>query len=211
MSDELLEELRKQTQPVEDLPKVEVKPEEPAPKPELNPEDFGSESETVTDPPPGGEPGEPKKPVNFKKIASGFVKFFNSLLKIGAKRLYPEVILKPEDPAILVDLKTRTEMIPDRDKEAFLASELESKDTLRYAWNRLSRVEELIAAAPLTEDEKEMLIDPLADVIEKYRWMQVGPEANLLLAVIVVMAPRIEPLFPGLMSSLESKVSREAA
>lgn len=223
MNDALLDELSKATQKVDNplanaggLPLTETFTvnETDFDQLELDPEN--EQPDELNESSPGGEkpPGEvPKKPSrSFKKIATSFVKTFESVvLKMGAKWAYPQILLKEGDAELVVDFRERLKVVPEREQNSFSANILLENNDLRSALTRVEKAMDCIHNAPLSKDEFDMLVDPLAEVIEKYKWMQVGPEANLLLAVIIIMIPRVEPLFPGLMSQIDSKVREKMA
>jgi|GEM_PF-2796698 len=179
--------------------------------PPINPDDFD-----VVDPPPGEnlmeeegseeEGQEPAKPKNLKAIAETMVRFFSTLLSFGAKKLYPDAILKEGDLEKVANMNQALDLVPENQKEATFLEATRADSGLYYSFKRYTNVQELIQDAPLTEAEQELLVQPLVEVIAKHKFLQVGPEANLVMVLILIMVPRIEPLFPNLVKVLDNKL-----
>jgi hypothetical protein len=206
-NDPLIQELAQATEPVnpipESQPKTETKAEIPPPaippdedfEPELNPE-----PEFTTG------PTEPEERKSIRAVAKTYAKWFSHGLKLLAKFIYPAKLLKEGDPETIGTFKEALAAQPPRKQDDFFNQSLEENPELGFALRRMERVQSLIDESPLTEEEMEILIDPLVGVIQKYQWMQVGPEAELVIALFLIMTPRIEPLFPGVMGMIDKKM-----
>lgn len=73
------------------------------------------------------------------------------------------------------------------------------------AKERMAEYEHKLAELPFTKEEKEQIAKPLAAVILKYQsMMKISAEFSLVLAVFLVMLPRLEPLLSNLFSPKKS-------
>ena len=130
----------------------------------------------------------------FQRSAERYVKAFNSLLKIVLPSWYRSKIMVKGDWEAIKEVKKKKDLNP-----RFNIEEAITNDSKLYAaMKRFEKLEEYINDAPLTKEEQKDISDSLSEVIEKYRWMQVGPEGALIISVGLVMLPRLEPLFPNL-------------
>ena len=131
--------------------------------------------------------------------ATWYIKAFNLFQKTILKPLYRKRMLQEGDIE-----KVREASRKAKNKGAKHIQDLYVEgDPMYDVCARFDRYMEAIEDLPLTPAEQKELMEPLAAVIEKYKWMQMGPEGQLLLAVFVIMAPRIEPAMPGLFDKLK--------
>ncbi|MBO0930350.1 hypothetical protein [Fibrella aquatilis] len=164
-----------------------------------NPGDFEADpqpDDTTAD--PDAEP--PKTRSFYRRQATQFVRTFDVAQKtVLASFVYPRTMLEPGDRALVSEYRTRY-------KTAKRSNRLEVPVEGDPLWDALRRYEQLDAAVgelPLTDDEKADLVAPLTDVLEKHQKKALTPEWALVVAVFLVMLPRLEPLFPNLFSSLQ--------
>jgi hypothetical protein len=192
MNVNLLDELAKATAPVAE---PAFTPEaEPVQNVQPDPDDFDEPEEEAPEEP---QPEEPVKDKSFyKRSAARMVKAFSSLLKVGAKKVYKKSVLKPGDIEEMSELKKRIEL-SGKPQDRAIADAVSDNDKLYHVFKRFEEYDRLVKEAPLTEEEQEILIEPLSEVIEKHKFLQAGPEAALLMAVLIIMLPRLEPMFPN--------------
>lgn len=185
--DDLVAELNQKTEEnsssFEEAPKAEVKEEDftaPPPEPERP-----KEEEPKNEPPP-------YTGYDARKQAEGYIRIFNKLQKPGLTWTYGQLILNAGDVDALSALQKR------KDLEAgfTLDQACQENDQLYAILQRFDRYAQAVEKVSLTEEEIESIIEPLTAVIQKYRWMQLGPEAMLVITVALVMLPRLEPLLP---------------
>lgn len=156
--------------------------------------------------PSNEEPENPepkiKTRIDHELTARQFVEFFSSALEIGGKTLYPRYMLEEGDAEKLRETNRIIRLSAPVSPDETLRQEIEKDQTLADVVLRFERFQKAVEGAPLSQEEKTMLIDPLATVIEKYHFLQAGPELILFMVVVVIMTPRILPLFPGFASLL---------
>ncbi|MEZ0610458.1 hypothetical protein ACAW74_18230 [Fibrella sp. WM1] len=165
----------------------------------VDPNDFDDLDEAAPDPDAPDEP-QPKGRAFFRRQATQLVRTFDVAQKTLLRSwVYPRTILEPGDRELVTEYRTRA-------KAAKKTKQLQLPDQDDDLWNALNRYEQLDKACeelPLTDDEKADLIAPLADVLEKHQKGALSPEMALLLAVAMIMLPRLEPVFPKLFSSFK--------
>lgn len=146
------------------------------------------------------EPGESKE--SLQKMARRFVRFFDALQRLSLRPVYKRTILRPGDKEAADEFIRRAKSSGN--------SSIQDIDGLES--DQVARIEKFMEAMkdlPLSDDDMESLIDPLADVIEKHRSLRMSPEAALVFSLLIVMLPRIEPIMPGL-GNLFKKASEAA-
>lgn len=192
---DLEKELAKETEYIHDQPEVEEE-EEPAPDDLDLDEELPDEEEPVEDDTPSRD--------SLQKMAMRWVKAFNAVQKMALRPVYRKTILQPGDHESAEEaLKAYKENPGVRVEEVFQGD----KGTMRRIEKFLDAMNEL----PFTDDEMESLADPLAEVIEKHRSLRMSPEAALVLSLLIVMLPRIEPVIPGLAKALKKAVNKDAS
>ena len=171
--------------------------------------------QNATDPEPANQ-AQPKpepEPKIFDKesslaISRSLVDLVSNTCAIVGSRLYPSKILHDGDAEKLEALKRKIDLHRGPEtKDELIKSACEADPDLRDVLLRTSKVAEANKKAAFTQEEKESLIKPLAEVVEKYSLLQIGPEAMFIIALALVMAPRIMPLFPGYANFVSEKFS----
>lgn len=155
---------------------------EPEPKPFLNEPDPGSrEHEAVKLEP------EIKKPLSYyENEARGIVGFIDGISTIFLPGIYKKRLIGTEN------LKRGEELEQAiRDGKQ---NELSEDD--RVLMQLFVEVEKLIKEIPFKPEEKEMIIGPMSEVMQKYA-TTIGPEWRLAFAVGAVSFPRLIPLWRG--------------
>lgn len=171
-------------------------------EPESNADDFENFETEIEDIDPEDEPPKAKK-FNAKKIAYYWIRSFNIIQKRVMKSLYKKTILQKGD-------QEAVERNIQQEDAGIVIGEPEKGTPEYFQRQRMEKFLKYCEAAPFTDDEVEMLVDPLAQVVEKYKALQLTPEGQLALAVFFVMLPRLDPLFPSLTKMFEKKVKAES-
>ena len=92
----------------------------------------------------------------------------------------------------------------DKDKLRRYFDENERSEDVFEAHKRYLKLVEYSEALPFEKEDKERIIKPLSRIIHKYQTKTLSPEWTLVLAVLIVMLPRLQPLFPSIFSGIES-------
>lgn len=150
----------------------------------LNPDDF----EDDDDPEPGEQ--EPVQDKSFwREQARMWISAFDTLQRSAlANYVYPKAILEPTDRQKLARFKNRTK---GRRKDDIVYD-----DDIQSVLDRYAELEENIGKLPFSSGEKETLTAPLANLLEKHQSGQLSPEVALIIAVAIVMIPRLAPGLP---------------
>lgn len=135
----------------------------------------------------------------FRKSARRYIGAFNLFNKLTLPAVYKNKILKPGDKELITQYRKQKDLNKNLDLEEAVASD----DKLYQAIKRHEQLHDYIQGIALTKAERQELEEPLAECIEKYKWMRMGPEGQLLMSVFLIMAPRLEPLFPHLKGFFE--------
>ncbi|MEL6558340.1 MAG: hypothetical protein AAFQ94_09160 [Bacteroidota bacterium] len=180
---DLIDELNEATKPVEEFkPDAEIDQE-------IDSEDFDETPEL--DEPVIDEPVT--SPGGFKRMAKRWIKTFNVFQKTLLKPAYKKSMLQTGDIDKMAKYKEHAESTKKDVTDIY-----HSHEGSYEVFQRFERYARAVEDLPLTQEEIDDLTEPLAEVIQKYSYMQVGPEGQLLLAVLVIMLPRIEPVFPSI-------------
>lgn len=157
-------------------------------RPEIKADDFEPKSEQPTqEVKSDAKQDEPKKPFSFyEKQAVGFIGLLDGLSSsylpvVYKKRLITEDGLKRAEEISELVKQGKSDQLSDEDK---------------MLMQHFVNVESAIRAIPFTSEEKEMLVGPLAETMEKYS-TALGPEWRLAIAIGAVTFPRILPLWRG--------------
>jgi hypothetical protein len=145
------------------------------------------QSEPELEPEPAPRP-EPSKPYSYYlNEAKGIVGFLDGISSIFLPVQYKKRLIGEEN------LK-KSQELSDSVKQGKNLNDFTEAE--RDLLNRYLKVDELIKSIPFQEDEKQMLIPPMAELMEKYS-TAVGPEWRLMFAVGAVSFPRLLPLWKG--------------
>lgn len=127
-----------------------------------------------------------------RKSARRYIEFVDNLQKPLLVSAYRKTILHPGDESLMESYEL------ERAKRGKYSVEdaVSENDELYHAMTRAREFMQLCDSAPFTNDEKESLTGPLAEVLQKHQAMHLTPEMALLLAVAMVMLPRVAPLIP---------------
>lgn len=171
--------------------------EAPAPTIDDAPDDFGPEPEaTETNDEPTADAADvdapTKTPADARKSAERWISFVDNLQRPMLIAAYRKNVLHPGDTERITEYEQKRAA-----RGKYSIEDAVSEDTDFYhVLARAKEFSELCDKAAFTADEKETLAGPLSEVLEKYTSLQVTPEVALLLAVAMVMLPRIAPLVP---------------
>jgi hypothetical protein len=130
--------------------------------------------------------------------ARRIIKFVNKAQKPFLVKAYRSKHLKEGDEEVIKDQKISGVF----DNEHRYQQELERNPEFKSICKRFNYYTELIEGIEFTDDEQQSLEEPLAEVLAKWNKFQMTPEMALLMAVAMVMLPRIEPLFPRLFNGV---------
>jgi hypothetical protein len=152
--------------------------------------DEAEEVETETEKDPENE--IPLSKAEIKKAAKRWIGLFDKMQKPFLVNAYEKAILKPGDEQLLKSHQKNVDLTgPKKIKDA-----ISENDDLYYVLKRYDEYIDACKNIPFSEEEKEMIAEPLAELVEKYKKMHLSPEMALVAAVVMVMLPRVEPLFP---------------
>lgn len=146
--------------------------------------------------PPAPDPEKPAEEPITKSAAQSTAKFFvnmiSGMMKMIFVPLYKYAILEPGDIKTMKDLRQKHKGATDKEVEEVISS----NDKLWPVVNRFDQYMDAVKAVAFTEEEKEMLIEPLADCIVHYNW-KLSPGWMLGLALCMVMLPRFTRMIPN--------------
>lgn len=211
--DDLLSRLHRAT---ESKPEPVIPDEPPLAGPGLTATPLGESLQEATDPVPGSEgnppPAEPAKPpIDSGALAETLIKFVSNVFEVGGKKVYAAAILEEGDIEKINEVNREIRLATPVAPEETLKLAIEREPTLAEVVLRFDAYHTAVKGAPFTDDEKQLLRQPLADVIEKYSWLHLGPEMILLITVCIVMTPRITPLFPGFTGLMAESLAKANA
>ncbi len=193
MALDLLEVLGEATEAVNNDNPTDFTPIEAAPAADYT-ADFGPEptmpDTAAVDEEPAVEPVA--NPEDARKSARRWIDFLDNLQKPALIASYRNTILRPGDEARMDAYEQERAA---RGRYSIEDAVTDDKD-FYHVLARAKEFAELCDRAAFTDDEKQSLTDPLAEVLEKHQRLQLSPEVALLLAVAMVMLPRVAPLIP---------------
>ncbi|OJW76314.1 hypothetical protein [Spirosoma sp. 48-14] len=158
---------------------------------QTNPEDF-RDDDPESD---GMDDAEPEKSFkDYLEEAGLFINLFDSLQSGVLKPIYRSKYQEPDDADLIRRYKEETRQI----KAGTLLEENRTVGTDPFldAVQRVADCNDAVKTLPFTAREKTKLKEPLAKVLEKYSSVSISPEMALLLAVLMIMAPRIIQVLP---------------
>jgi len=175
-----------------DFTPIETPAAAPEPQPDYS-DDFGPEQ-------PGAEVVDDDEqtaiplptPEGARRSAQRWINFIDNIQKPLLVAGYRKSIFHPGDEARMDEYEQRRTAQGRYSIEDAVTDDSE----FYYVLNRAREFTELCDKAALTDDEKDSLTGPLAEVLEKHSRLQLSPEMALLLAVAMVMLPRVAPLIP---------------
>lgn len=136
-------------------------------------------------------------PDYLRKTANRWVRAFDSLQRALIRPLYKKTILHEGDEAKAKAWTRKYEETGGKMQD-IIAGDWETKE-------RLDRYTKAMESLPLSDDEREAIAEPLSELIEKYKHLQMSPEWALVFAVAIVMLPRLEPVFPSIRDLFKGK------
>jgi hypothetical protein len=168
---------------------IENEPEPPEAKIETN--DFDPDPAEVkieTDPEPKPEiKTEPVKPYSYyEREAKGIIGFLDGISTIFLPGVYKKRLITDEGIKRGEEIE---DLIKDGKRDELSAEDIRLMD-------HFIKVQAAIKEIPFKPEEKEMLIGPMAEVMQKYA-TALGPEWRLVFAVGAVSFPRLIPLWKG--------------
>lgn len=131
------------------------------------------------------------------KTAQRWVKAFDHLQRGIMRTMYRKTMLKDGDADKAKQWARQYEKSGGK-MEDIINGDWETKE-------RLDKYTEALKELPFTEADREAIAEPLSELIEKYKHLQLSPEWALVFAVSIVMLPRIEPIMPNLKDLFKGK------
>jgi hypothetical protein len=148
-----------------------------------------------------GQPDPEYSPVAAKSAADRYVKMFSSFLKLILTPLYRKTILHKEDPKKMDEFRRKHAGQSEKQMDEAVHSDHEMWPVV----NRFDQYMKAVAEIPLDEDERDMIATPLSDVLYRYRSFRLSPGWMLIVAVCIVMLPRLVSLIPDVNKAAEKK------
>jgi hypothetical protein len=128
--------------------------------------------------------------------AAGIVRGLSVLLGFFGRKIYAKALLKPGDADIINTVNAKVERVPkERQTEAF-NNEINANHETLSAYERSVAFSQAIKGLPLTQEEQELLARPVGNILAHYQ-VQPGPWGDLIIALFIIMLPRLEPMLPG--------------
>ncbi len=192
-TDTLLQELAQETEGSNQKGDMHI-----APETEIPATNFDQE------PAPEAKPlGEDPVEIDAKtnKTAARYVKMFSAIMKMIFKPIYKRTLLEPGDIEKMRDLQNQNRGRSDKSIEEAISSD----NALWPVVNRFDKYMKAVEDIALDKEEIEMLAEPLAEVLHKYKKSQLSPEWMLVISTGMVMIPRLAPMMPDITNIFKSK------
>lgn len=128
--------------------------------------------------------------------AAGIVRGLSVLLGFFGRKLYAKTLLRSGDAEIINAVNAKVDRVPkERQTEAF-NNEINANPETLSAYERSVAFSAAIKGLPLTQEEQELLARPVGNLLAHYE-VQPGPWGDLIIALFIIMLPRLEPMLPG--------------
>lgn len=135
------------------------------------------------------------------KSAARYVKMFSALMKMVFKPIYRRTLLEPGDIEKMRDLQNKNRGRSDKSIDEVISSDSE----LWPVVNRFDKYMKAVDEIALDKEEIEMLAEPLAEVMHKYKKSILSPEWTLVISAGMIMVPRLAPMMPDISSIFKGK------
>lgn len=142
---------------------------------------------------------EPVSKSSAKDMAKWCVDLFSGFMKMTFVPLYKWAILEEGDIKKMATFQQQHKGKSEKEVEDIISSD----STLWPVVNRFDRYMEATKNAGLTDEEKDMVIDPLANYIVANN-LKLSPGWMLVLAIAFVMLPRLTRLIPSTSKTAEA-------
>lgn len=129
-----------------------------------------------------------------EKMATSWINRLDTFQRMVYSPLYRWSILERDDLKQYEEFKRKH----TGESEKEVSDALKSDDAMWSVAQRMDKCAKAIEKLPYTKEEKEDLIQPMADLIEKYKKLQLGPEWMFLIAFGFSTLARIEPFVPDI-------------
>ncbi|MCX6265861.1 MAG: hypothetical protein NTW16_00685 [Bacteroidetes bacterium] len=126
---------------------------------------------------------EPLPIINYKEQARLLIAFVDGFQTLALPVAYQKSYFTDQETEALKNLKKLTEA----------PGETVLSESDQELYEKYNDCQDLIDKLPFTDREVKMLENPMAAVMEKYKFTP-GPETLLMGALFTVMAPRLAPL-----------------
>jgi hypothetical protein len=127
-----------------------------------------------------------------EKMAASWINRLDTFNRLVYTPLYRWSILEKEDLKQYQEFKRKH----SGESEKEVSEAIKSDDAMWNISQRMDKCATAINKVPYTKEEKEDLIQPMADLIEKYKKLQLGPEWMFVIAFGFSTLARIEPFIP---------------
>lgn len=146
----------------------------------------------------GPAPKEVEDPESAKKSSSRYIKLLNLFMVMSFPPIYRATILEPDDIKKMSEYRRKNSGKTDKQ----IDDALHSDDEMWPIVNRFDKYMKAVQDIPLDADEQEMLAEPLAEVLTKYKKAHLSPGWQLAITAALIMAPRIIPTLPDSISKI---------
>jgi hypothetical protein len=185
------------------------------PEQALDDRDFAPGEEVVTDNPtpipedvPTVEYVPPVVGPGLEASAAGIVKGLSVLMGFFGRKFYAKAMLEPNDAQLVQSIQAQAEAAPPSKQDEVFNNLINANPEALGAYSRSLKFTEAIKGLPFTDEEQELLARPMGNLLGHYK-VQPGPWGDLLIALMIIMLPRLEPLLPGTGKILASLADNE--
>jgi hypothetical protein len=127
-----------------------------------------------------------------KSTARRYLQMASSFLKLILRPIYKKTILQKQDISKMAEFNRKNSGKSEKQMEEALHSESEMWPVV----NRFERYMKAVKEIPFDDDELEMMATPLSELIIKHKALRLSPEWMMVIAVSMVMLPRITNMIP---------------
>ena len=153
---------------------------------QANPDDFTKEAPPPPEP-PVETPPEPKKPYSYyQKEAAVLVNAMDGYAKHFLPNLYRKKLFSETEYSEAKALLEKYMNIQGATKDIMTGKE-------KILAEKMERLDEMIKAIPTPEESKEVIIQPLAEILQEQE-KTVSPYTRLMIAISMVYGPKILPV-----------------
>ncbi len=185
-NDDIFALLGEATAPKQSTAQIIEDLEQQQPEIHVNSEDFQPEEPVnpISDEQP---PIQPPKPLSYYKAeAEAIIHFIDGISKAYLPTLYRKKLFTLDE---YNEAKALVQRVWDR-KDNVIA---DFTDREQYLYEKMQQLEGQVNDIPLSQAEKDIIIEPLAEVLQKHGG-QTSPEGRLAFACLTVLGLRILPI-----------------
>jgi hypothetical protein len=163
-------------------------------------DNFEPAGKTIELKPEPGTPaeGQPATPpvsrADIERMAASWIDKADVFQRMCFKPTYTWALLEKGDLEAFKEFERKNSGMTDKE----ISDAISNDDKMWSISQRMKKCAAAIEKVPYTKEEKEDLLKPMADLIEKYKKLQLGPEWMLLISLFFIMLPRVEPFMPDI-------------